>query len=81
MPLSRQSERYAREGAKLSVSTLADQVGACAFAPQPLHELIAAHVEPQRDPLQPSGTSRLHDVVLAPGGLDPRAEACRVSVP
>ena len=43
-PLNRQSERYAREGVALSVSTLADQVGACAFALRPLHELIAAHV-------------------------------------
>jgi transposase len=30
-PLNRQSERYAREGIDLSVSTLADQVGACAI--------------------------------------------------
>jgi transposase len=29
-PLNRQSERYAREGIDLSVSTLADQVGGCA---------------------------------------------------
>ena len=29
-PLNRQSERYAREGVGLSLSTLADQVGACA---------------------------------------------------
>jgi transposase len=29
-PLTRQSERYAREGIDLSLSTLADQVGACA---------------------------------------------------
>ena len=29
--LNRQSERYAREGVELSVSTLANQVGACAF--------------------------------------------------
>jgi len=28
----------------LSLSTLADQVGACAFALRPLHDLIAAHV-------------------------------------
>ena len=48
-PLNRQSERYAREGVELSLSTLADQVGACAFALRPLHELIAAHVlEAQR---------------------------------
>jgi transposase len=43
-PLNRQSERYAREGIDLSVSTLADQVGACATALQPLHALIEAHV-------------------------------------
>ena len=43
-PLNRQSERYAREGIDLSVSTLADQVGACTAALQPLHALIQAHV-------------------------------------
>ncbi|MCC7482773.1 MAG: IS66 family transposase [Hyphomicrobiales bacterium] len=43
-PLNRQSERYAREGIDLSVSTLADQVGACAVTLQPLHAQIEAHV-------------------------------------
>ena len=43
-PLNRQAERYAREGVELSVSTLADQVGACTFALRPLHELIVGHV-------------------------------------
>ncbi len=43
-PLNRQSERYRREGIDLSVSTLADQVGACTTALQPLHALIEAHV-------------------------------------
>jgi transposase len=43
-PLNRQSERYAREGIDLSVSTLADQVGACTTALQPLQALIEAHV-------------------------------------
>jgi transposase len=43
-PLNRQSERYAREGIDLSVSTLADQVGACAAVLRPLYELIRAHV-------------------------------------
>ena len=43
-PLNRQRERYAREGVDLSLSTLADQVGACAVALKPLHDLIAAHV-------------------------------------
>jgi transposase len=43
-PLNRQSERYGREGVELSLSTLADQVGACAAVLRPLHALIAAHV-------------------------------------
>jgi hypothetical protein len=43
-PLNRQSERYAREGIDLSLSALADHVGACAAALQPLHALIEAHV-------------------------------------
>ena len=44
VPLNRQRDRYAREGIDLSVSTLADQVGACAVALKPLHALIEAHV-------------------------------------
>ena len=43
-PLNRQAERYAREGVGLSLSTLADQVGACAAALAPLHDRIAGHV-------------------------------------
>jgi hypothetical protein len=43
-PLNRQAERYAREGVELSLSTLADQVGACAVALAPLHALIEANV-------------------------------------
>jgi transposase len=43
-PLNRQSERYAREGIDLSVSTLADQVGGCAVLLRPLYDLIRAHV-------------------------------------
>ncbi len=43
-PLNRQSERYAREGVDISLSTLADQVGACAATLKPLHCLIEAHV-------------------------------------
>lgn len=43
-PLNRQAERFAREGVPLSVSTLADQVGAAAFALMPLYRLIEAHV-------------------------------------
>jgi hypothetical protein len=41
--LNRQSERYAREGIDLSLSTLADQVEACATALSPLHALIERH--------------------------------------
>jgi hypothetical protein len=43
-PLNRQAYRFAREGVPLSVSTLADQVGAAALALMPLYELIKAHV-------------------------------------
>jgi transposase len=43
-PLNRQSEEYAREGIELSVSTMADHVGACAATLTPLYELIKAHV-------------------------------------
>jgi transposase len=43
-PLNRQSEHYAREGIELSVSTMADHVGACAGVLTPLYELIKAHV-------------------------------------
>ena len=43
-PLNRQSEHYAREGIELSVSTLADHVGASAATLRPLYELIRAHV-------------------------------------
>ena len=43
-PLNRQSERYRREGIDLSVSTLADQVGACTTVLQPLQALIERHV-------------------------------------
>jgi transposase len=43
-PLNRQSERYRREGIDLSLSTLADQVGACTTALLPLYALIERHV-------------------------------------
>ena len=43
-PLNRQAERYAREGVPLSLSTLADQVGACCTVLAPLIERIEAHV-------------------------------------
>ena len=70
-PLNRQSERYAREGVELSLSTLADQVGACAAVLRPIHDLIAAHV---------LGAERLHGddttvPVLAKGKTDNQAIA------
>jgi transposase len=43
-PLNRQAERYAREGVPLSLSTLADQVGAGAAALTPLFARLEAHV-------------------------------------
>src|SRR5690606_2723750 len=43
-PLNRQVERYGREGVPLSLSTLADQVGAAAAVLEPLHHRLAAHV-------------------------------------
>ena len=43
-PLNRQSERFAREGIDLSVSTLADWVGACSTALSPLLSLLKQHV-------------------------------------
>ena len=63
-PLNRQAERYAREGVDLSLSTLADQVGACADALEPIHALIQSHV---------LGAKRLHGddttvPLLAKGG-------------
>jgi hypothetical protein len=43
-PLNRQSDKFACEGIDLSVSTMADHVGACAATLRPLYELIKAHV-------------------------------------
>ena len=43
-PLNRQAERFAREGVPLSLSTLADQVGAAAHALMPIYKMIEAHV-------------------------------------
>jgi transposase len=43
-PLNRQAERYTREGVPISLSTLADQIGACCTALDPLFKLIEAHV-------------------------------------
>ena len=43
-PLNRQSERIAREGIDLSLSTLADLIGHACVALSPIHELIETHV-------------------------------------
>jgi len=43
-PLNRQAERYAREGVPLSLSTLADQVGACCAVLAPLLRRLQEHV-------------------------------------
>jgi transposase len=43
-PLNRQAERYAREGVPLSLSTLADQVGACCAVLAPLLKRVKGHV-------------------------------------
>src|SRR6266849_2722905 len=43
-PLNRQAERYAREGVPLSLSTLADQVGGCTAALEPILRHFEAHV-------------------------------------
>ena len=65
-PLNRQAERYAREGLPLSLSTLADRVGACCAALAPLSRTLEAHV---------MAAERLHGddttvPVLAPGKTD-----------
>jgi transposase len=43
-PLNHQAERYAREGVPISLSTLADQVGACTMALRPIFERLEAYV-------------------------------------
>ena len=72
-PVAAQRDRYAREGVDLSLSTLADQVGACAVALKPLHDLIAAHV---------LAAERLHGddtpvPVLAKGKTSDTTRLCR----
>jgi len=43
-PLNRQAERYALEGVPLSLSTLADQIGAVCAVMTPIFERLEAHV-------------------------------------
>ena len=43
-PLNRQAERYAREGVPISLSTMADAVGASCVALDPLLRLVEVHV-------------------------------------
>src|SRR4051812_24826148 len=56
-PLNRQADRYAREGVPLSLSTLADQVGACCAVLAPLLRRVEAHV---------FAAERLHGDALTP---------------
>ena len=43
-PLGRQADRYAKEGVPLSLSTMADQIGAVCDVTSPIFDLIEAHV-------------------------------------
>jgi transposase len=86
-PLNRQADRFTREGVPLSVSTLADQVGAASFALMPIFRLIEAHVfaaervhgDDTTVPVMAKGktdTGRLWDYVRDDrpfGGADPPA--------
>ena len=86
-PLNRQADRFVREGVPLSVSTLADQVGAASFALMPIFRLIEAHVfvaerlhgDDTTVPVMAKGktdTARLWDYVRDDrpfGGSDPPA--------
>ena len=92
-PLNRQAERFGREGVPLSVSTLADQVGAACFALMPIFKLIEAHVfaaqrlhgDDTTVPVMAKGktdTGRLWDYVRDDrpfGGADPPAVVFRYS--
>jgi transposase len=92
-PLNRQAERFAREGVPLSVSTLADQVGAACFALMPIFKLIEAHVfaaerlhgDDTTVPVMAKGktdTGRLWNYVRDDrpfGGVDPPAVVFRYS--
>ncbi len=44
LPLNRQSAAYAREGIEIDTSTLADRVGACAVALEPIVQALRDHV-------------------------------------
>jgi transposase len=71
-PLNRQADRFAREGVQLSTSTLADQVGAAAFALMPVYRLIEAHV---------LAAERLHgDDTTVPGMAKSKTDTARLWV-
>ena len=81
-PLNRQRDRYAREGVDLSLSTLADQVGACTVALKPLQDLIEAHVMKRAWRRHPGAGAGKGQVRHRPGvGLCPRRQAVRRSGP
>jgi transposase len=81
VPLNRQSNRFKCEGLDLSVSTLADQVGAASFALMPLYRLIEAHVlvlgVESEGP--PEGASR-RSASCRPGNQDQRLRGFRERV-
>jgi transposase len=75
-PLNRQSKTYAREGIEIDVSTLADRVGACVVALDPIIEAIriAAVLELTLDPVQITTRRRGHPAdLLEVAGLGLRA--------
>lgn len=94
LPLNRQSETFAREGIDLSVSTLADWVGAATATLSPMVTLVEAHVlsaarlhgDDTTVPLMAKGrtaTARLWTYVRDDrpfGGPDPPAAMFRFSV-
>ena len=90
-PLNRQAERYEREGVPLSLSTLADQVGACTSVLRPLHDLIEAHAlaatrlhgDDTTVPVLAKGSAMSADVgsmsaMTAPSADRPRRRRCSI---
>ena len=65
---------------KAIAATDGDRVHDLRRLPSPLFDLDIG-AGPQRDPLQAGWSPRLDDVELAPGGMDPHAEAGQVAVP
>ena len=71
-PLNRQSATFAREGVEIDTSTLADRVGACVVALDPMVEAIRKHV---------LAAERLHaDDTTVPVLARKKAKTCRLWV-